>query len=239
VSAGRLIIINTFIAAEQASGAWYLTDDYIGLWGENAPQALTSLKQRRLASAVNSPVFTADRGYVFNGTSNYINTNFTPSTNALEMSPNSIHFEVYERTNVNANTYAGGVATTTNRAIGIRPRVTGNTFMQAGTNSATIALPAATSLGLTQTGRVGAATTDIYGAKNGADMVKTVQPTGVGATLPSNPITLAAVNSAGTPGTFRAASLGYAAMGSALSASQRLARYNAVQAWATSVGAQV
>lgn len=239
VSAGRFSVVATFIAAEMASGAWWRTDDYQGLWAENAAQALTSLKQRRLATAVNSPTFTADRGYAFDGATNYIDTGFVPSTHALVGTVSSAHFELYERTNLSSNTYAGGVVNAASRAITIRPRVTGNALLGASSGSGTFTLPVASSLGLSQTGRNGSLATDVYGAKNGVDMVRTVDPTSVGATLPSNSIMLGAYSNVGAAAGFRASSLGFAAIGAALSGAQRLARYNAVQAWATAVGAQV
>lgn len=240
VSDARVAILNTFIRTEKASGAWALTDDYWGLWGESAAQALTSLKQRRLATVTAAPTFTADRGYAIDGSTQFIDTGFVPSTHAVAMGANSVHFEVYERTDVNSGTaYAGGVLNSASRGISIRPRSSGNALILANSAAATFTLPAATSLGLTQGGRNGALATDAYGAKNGVDMTRTVDPAGVGATLPNNSIFLGAYSNAGTATGFRAASIGFASVGAALNQTQRLARYNAVQAWATAVGAQV
>ena len=239
VSADRAAIVGGFIAAEKASGAWALTDDYWCLWAENAAQALTSLKQRRLATVTAAPTFTADRDYAFNGTSQYIDTGFIPGTHAVSMSLNSIHLDVYERTNVSANTAALGVTSGSNRLLRITPRSTSSAFGFTLTDSATFTLPAADSRGLTQIGRNGALVTDTYGAKNGADMVRAADPTALGASLPSHSLYIGAANSAGTAANFRASSIGFAACGAALSQAQRLARYNAVQAWATAVGAQV
>ena len=239
VSLARLIIVDQFVYSEKTSGAWALTDDYWGLWGENAPQALTSLKQRRLATAVNSPTFTADRDYATDGISNYVNLNFTPSTNAIVMTTNSVHVEIYERTNVTGSNSALGAASSGSRAINLAPRVAGNAIGGGNNSDGTFTLPAATSIGLTQLGRSGALTTDAYGAKNGVDMVRTVTPSAVGATLPAQKIIVGAFNSSGTPIGFRASSYGFVSVGAALNGAQRLARYNNVQAWATSVGAQV
>jgi hypothetical protein len=239
VSDARVAILNTFIRTEKASGAWALTDDYWGLWAESEAQALTSLKQLRLATVVAAPTFTADRDYALNGSTQYINTGFVPSTHAAAMTATSIHLEVYERAELSANTYAAGVLNSANRAITVRPRSAGSAFIQAGSAAATFTLPSASSLGLTQGGRNGAAVTDVYGSKNGVSMTRAVDPAAVGASLPANSIFLGAYNNAGTAAGFRAASIGYAATGAALSQAQQLARYNAVQAWATAVGAQV
>jgi hypothetical protein len=239
VSSARLGIVAAFVAAEKASGAWTLTDDYLGFWAENSVQARTSLKQRRLATATNSPTFTADRGFTTNGTTSYIDTLFAPVTHAVSMTANSIHGEIYERTELGASNYAFGVSNTSSRALLIRPRTT--TAMNASVNSANGSFTLVTndSRGLSQVGRSGAATTDSYGAKNGVDLVRAITPASVGATLPVNNILIGAFSNAAVPSGFRPNFYGFAAWGAALSGAQRLARYNNVQAWATSVGAQV
>lgn len=50
---------------------------------------------------------------------------------------------------------------------------------------------------------------------------------------------IGAFNSSGTAISFRAASVGFVAIGAPLSDAQELAQYNAVQAWATAIGANV
>lgn len=239
VSASRLSIVNTFIVAEKNAGLWTLTDDYWGFFAENSIQGLTSLKQRRLAVAVNTPTFTTDRGYDTNGTTSYVNLVFVPSTDALSMTVNSTHAEIYERSNVSANANAMGVGSTSARAFSVVPRNVGNANGAANSNSGTFTLPAADSRGLTQFGRNGSLVTDLYGAKNGVDMTRTVNPTLVGTPLPAHNFVVGAFNNAGSIISLRASSYGYASVGAALSGAQRLARYTNVQAWATSVGANV
>jgi hypothetical protein len=46
-------------------------------------------------------------------------------------------------------------------------------------------------------------------------------------------------NNVGTAAGFRASSVGFDVVGGPLSDAQELAQYNAIQAWATSVGANV
>ena len=239
VSLDRLIIVDQFVFSEKDAGLWGLTDDYWGFWAENAIQALTSLKQRRLATAVNVPTFTANRDYTTNGTTSYVNLVFVPSTNALSMTTDSVHAEIYERTNVTASASAMGASSGSNRSINLGPRIGGNAVGGGNSADGTFTLPAADSRGLTQLGRNGALTTNAYGAKNGVDMTRTVTPAAVGASLSAHAIFVGALNNAGTPIGFRASSYGYASAGAALSGAQRLARYTNVQAWATSVGANV
>lgn len=238
VSLARLIIVDQFVFAEKATGLWPLTDDYWGFWAENAIQALTSLKRRVLATAVNSPTFTVDRDYATNGTTSYINLNFTPSSAAISMSANSVHIEVYERTNSSVGN-ALGCGSGANRSFALTTRSAGNALLDCNAAQGAWTLPVATSVGLTQGGRNGSLTTDVYGAKNGVDMTRTGTPAGVGASLPAHSIFVGGYNNGGTPVTLKASSYGYAAVGAALNGTQRAARYTNVQAWATAVGANV
>ena len=239
VSDARMAVLNTFVAAEKAAGLWGLTDDYLGFWAESAIQALTSLKQRRLATAVNTPTFTTNRNYAFNGSTSYVNTGFIPNTNAVSMATSSVHAEVYERTNVSSTASSLGVNSGSNRAIVVFPNDSSTVKVAANGVGAVYTLSPLTSAGLTQFGRNGATTADVYGAKNGANLTQTSPHTALGASLPSNSFYVGGVNLSGSLTLARAASVGYTAWGAALTSAQRLARYTNVQAWATSVGANV
>jgi hypothetical protein len=71
-------------------------------------------------------------------------------------------------------------------------------------------------------------------------MVQAVAPTAFGsASLPIVPILVGGYNNAGVFTSPRATSIGFMTVGATLSAAQELAQYNAVQAWATAVGANV
>jgi hypothetical protein len=237
VSAAREIIVRDFIIAEKAAGIWALTDDYLGLWAENEIQALTSLKQRRLATAVNTPTFTADRSYAFGGTK-YINTGFIPGTHAVAMSVSSVHHEVYERTNVNGNSPMGVITSGANQ-INTQTRSSGTAIVAVMGGNGTYTLPTSTSVGLTQSGRSGATTSDNYAAKNGVDMTRTATYSSLGTFLPTHSIYIGGVNSAGSLAQAKAASVGYVSFGGKLDGTQRAARYANVLAWATAVGANV
>jgi hypothetical protein len=241
VSLARLVIVDQFVFSEKESGCWALTDDYLGFWAENAAQALTSLKQRRLAAAINSPIFTADRHYAFDGSTSYIDTGFIANTHASSMTASSVHIELYERTDVNgtANATALGVTSGSSRSMRVITRNNSTALGYANGGSATFTLPSNTSLGLTQLGRLSATAADVYGYKNGVSMPRTVDPGAVGAPLPSHSLFVGGLNNQGVYNSGRTASVGFAAWGAALASGQCLARYNAVQAWATSVGANV
>lgn len=237
VSGPRLAIVSAFIRAEKASGAWALTDDYWGLWGESEPQALTSLKQRRLATAVNSPTFTIDRGYAFNGTTQYINTGFAPNTHKVAMTGSNARLAIYERTNVLADNYAAGSYNGVPQGLLITPRFGSNTARTMIDSSVDIILGTVTdSRGLTAGYRSDTTNLGIY--KNGASL-GTMTSASNGTALPTSALAIGCFLNGVTPGSFRAASEGFVCVGASLSAAQELAQYNAVQAWATAVGAQV
>lgn len=239
VSLARRIIVDQFVYSEKASGNWALTDDYWGLWGENSAQALTSLKQKRLASAVNTPTFTADRDYTFDGVSNYIDTGFIPNSHGVAYTGNVQRIAAYERTNLNAASYTAGTRVGTSNSVGIICRqsssITGGLNNTAG--AVNFVISPADSRGLKAISRDGGTTA--LGYDRG---VRKTDVTGltVGSTnKPTVALTVGALNSSGTLISFRAASVGFVTIGGPLSDAQELAQYNAVQAWATSIGAQV
>ena len=237
VSAARAAILDTFIRAEKASGVWALTDDYWGFWAESETQALTSLKQRRLATAVNSPTFTTDRDYTFNGTTSYLNTNFVPSVNAIKYTGTNQRVAVYERTNLSSTGFSAGMTTATNNRFTIRALNAGAMAGTANNNAGTVSFAVTDSLALKVISRASGGTT----AKGYDRGVALTDATGltVGTGVPAVALYLAAHNNNGTTASFRASSLGFAAVGGPLSDTQELAQYNAVQAWATAVGANV
>lgn len=238
-SAPRLRISSTFFRSEKNSGAFQNSDDYWMLWGENEIQALMSLKQLRLAAAIASPTFTANRGYTFNGTTQYLTTGFIPGTHAVAMTGTNLRIAVYERTNITFNSYAAGVTDSAGSNLSIRPRSSGSCF--ANTNSATVTytLPVATSAGYMAGGRNGADAAACAAFKNGVAMTQTAATT-FGTVLPTRELYIGCLNNAGTPGTFRSCFVGLICVGASLGvAGLELDHYNAVQTIAASVGAQV
>jgi hypothetical protein len=240
VSAGRLAIVANFVAAEKASGGWALTDDYWPLWGENAIQGLTSLKQKRLAVAVNSPAFTASRGYAFNGTTQYVDTGFASASNALAMTASNQRLAVYERTDVdNAGGAAAGTTNTGTSLIWIFPRGTTNLWFRINAlENEAFTLPVADSRGYPAVSVNGTTFADYRGYKNGVALSIVVSTATMGSGLCAASLYIGAANSSG-PALFRASSLGFAATGATLTAAQEAAQYSNVQAWATAVGANV
>jgi len=239
VSLARRVVVDQFVFSEKASGAWALTDDYWALWAENALQALVSLKQLRLATTVNSPTFTADRDYAFDGLSNYINTGFIPSAHGVNYTGNVQRLAAYERTNVSVVGVAAGARAGSSNSISLNPRnanvMTGSVNNSAG--AATFSISPSDSRGLKALSRAGGTTA--LGYDRGARKTDATGLTIGSTSAPGVPLFIGAFNSSGTAISFRAASVGFVAIGGPLSDAQELAQYNAVQAWATSVGANV
>lgn len=80
VSGGRLAVVNTFINALMTANAYALFESIWLFAAENSQSALIDVISRRVATVVNAPTFTIDRGYTGDGATSYINTGFTPST---------------------------------------------------------------------------------------------------------------------------------------------------------------
>jgi len=236
VSPARLAIVATFVIAEKASGAWALTDDYWSFWAENAIQGLTSLKQRRLATAVNTPTFTTDRNYAFNGTTNYVDTVFIPATHGVNCTGANQRIGVYERTNISAGGSSAGTLDTAARNLTINNRTGTTATARANGLNASFTLSVNDSQGLKAASRAGGGST----VKMFDRGVKLTDATiGSSNVVPTRAIYVACYNNAGTAASFRASSVGFVVVGGPLSDTQELAQYAAVQAWATSVGANV
>ena len=238
VSLARLIIVDQFVFSEKAAGSWALTDDYWGFWAENEIQALTSLKQRRLATAVNSPTFTPDRDYMSNGTTNYIDSGFVPSTSGINCTGTNQRVGVYERTNVGtSNTFSAAVTDATSSALALNSRNAANNYViRANSASFTVANTSADSRGLKAISRAGGTTVRVFDRGVAQANGTAVSP---GSSAPTRAMYMSANNNAGTPDSFRAAAVGFAVVGGPLSDAQEAAQYASVQAWATSVGANV
>lgn len=239
VSEARAAIVRTFVAAEMGVGNWGLADDYWANWAENEAQRRTSLKQRRLVTPVNAPTFTVDRDVTYDGLSSYDDTGFIPAQHALAWTLGNVRWAAYERTNVGTNTNVMGTTSLNAGGSVFRPRSTTNTLVtQLGSGTATFS-SVTNSQSLTAVSRAGNGTT-VKAYKAGVALTDVTGLAITGDVLSANPLFLGAGNtSGGTASAFRAAALGFACVGAPLSAGQETAQYNAVQAWATSVGAQV
>jgi hypothetical protein len=235
VSAPRFTIVANFITAEKAAGTWYLTDDYYPMWGENVIQAGLSLKRRVPITLFNAPVFTIDRGWSFNGTTQYADAGFTPSLHASAMTGADMSLSVYEVTNVASNGDGAGTTDTSTRTLYLIPRSVSNGVI-AGINCNNTAFAAGmlSSLGLTMAQHTPAPVFESF--KDGVSL-GVIVPTTPSTSLPTRSLFIGARNNAGVASSFRAASIGFVCFGASLSGAQATAQYNNIKAWATAVGA--
>ena len=111
LSSAQIGRLNTLVASLKSGlGVSALSDAFDTLYilaGETSESSLRNLvKNAHYATAVNSPTFTQFEGFTGNGTSSYINTNFTDSTSAVRFNVNNASYFEYIRTNLSY--YVGG-----------------------------------------------------------------------------------------------------------------------------------
>ena len=99
VTNARTIIVDTLVLGLKAQGLFSKLDRLWLFAAENPPSALTSLvnPSTGLATAVNSPTFTADQGYAGDAATSYINSGYNPSTGP-QFTQDSAHYSHYART---------------------------------------------------------------------------------------------------------------------------------------------
>ncbi|TAJ97353.1 MAG: hypothetical protein EPO41_02805 [Reyranella sp.] len=243
VSLARLIVVDQFVFGEKAAGLWALTDDYLPLCGENAVQALTSLKQRRLATAVNSPTFTTDRDFVTNGSTSYIDTGFIPASHGVNWTVSAQRLAVYERTNVvnAASVSAGAYTGAVNK--GFITNQVGSGMLRGGLNTAdgspgNFAISPADSRGLKSVSRAGGGTT-MLGYDRGVRLTDATGLTVSNASRPTHSVFIGGLNFVGSLTNTRAGAFSFVVLGGPLSDAQEAAQYANIQALHTAVGAQV
>jgi len=124
----RAKAINTFIGSLINAGVWAKLDClYVTAAADSQAARRNWVQDAHNLTAVNSPTFTADRGYAGNGSTSYLNTNYNPLTNGQQYTLNSAHVSVYNRTSRAANdTIIMGAASSGGGGVEIYPRFTGD-----------------------------------------------------------------------------------------------------------------
>jgi hypothetical protein len=241
VSGPRGRLISDTIRELQAANVWADLDFLPVLAAENTASALVDWKARKTMTAVSSPVFTADRGYVF-GSPAYINTAFVPSTDCVAATGTSFMMGAYERTNVSIINRAMGALVTTAQSAILTPRNSANA--QAGLNATGVSVVTglSDSRGLTVAGATiadGGGTGTAIGYKNGV-VGATPSLTTPGAALVNIALFLGGYNQAGALTSARACSLGYGLFGrNGWSVTQHAQFYDIMQRYMTKLGANV
>lgn len=235
----RKAAINTFIKGVKADeGITSLSERFDCLYftaaHDQQAARLNWAKRAHDLTEVNSPTWTLDRGYGFNGTTQYLNTNYNPSTQGVRFLQNTASFGLYFRTNVQGTGNSGQVDATTTTGTLLNARNGSDLFVAGINRAAAVSASSANtdSRGLFVVKR--AVSTTISTLKNGSQT--DTEPSTSAAPLSLN-IYLGALNRNGTAALFdtRQIAVSFIDGGSINSA----LFYTRVQTYLTALGAQV
>ena len=238
VSEERFGLLLPLVGRSMSVGHWDNTDDIALLTAENAPQALTTLKGRRLMTAVNGPTFTIDRGYAFNGATQYIDTNHNLATDSRAMNGSNVRLGAYETVNLQATTVTIGCTVGGVASVLMRSR-SASTTMLAGLAAATTNFTiSADSRRLKVSSRADGGTT-VKGWDAGAALTDQTAASAANV-LPSVNLFIGARSNSGVADQLRAATIASAEWGAPLpgGTTAELAWYTALQAHLIAIGAE-
>lgn len=223
-------LIDACIVGLKSDGVWSLLDA-LQVYAAADTQAATVdwVLPSRLATLTNAPTFTTDRGYLTNGTSNFVDTQFNPST-GTNFLQNSMMFGVWSRTSASIATSGSGWFDGT-RGTTINPRATSAISYRATSSTATsTTTPAiADGAGFFTINRDSSTTTQSY--RNGSAV--TPAGTGTSGAIASATLKMGAISAS----SFHAREWAAMAAGGNLTSTQHLALYNRLQTYMTAVGA--
>lgn len=222
--------INTVVAGLKADGVWTLLDALqVYAAADSQAASVDWVLPSRLATVTNAPTFTTDRGYTTNGTSNYVDTTYNPST-GTQFTQNSAFFGVWSRTTASITSSGSGWFDGTD-GISVNPRNVNAISYRI--NQATQSSPATPNItdgvGWFTANRTGAATTQAY--RNGSAI--TPDGTQASTAINNNTLRMGAITAA----SFHAREWAAMAAGGSLDATKHLALYNRLQTYMTAVGA--
>ncbi len=242
VSPDRMTKNRVLIAASQACGHFWATDDMALLAAENPAQSLTTLKRRTLMTVVGNPVFTIDRDYAFDGVDDYIRTNWAPGVDARQMRLGHMRIGIYDRVNLAATTTSMGANSAASGTISMRTRSASTTMIASLCASNATFTIAADSRGLKVVSRSNDATT-AQGWDRGVALTDATGLTALGTDFTgTRPFAIGAQGAGAASATsFRAASTAWAEWGAPLpgGTAAELAWYTALQTFMTAIGANV
>jgi len=110
---------NTLLSTLKSSGVWNKLDTFANFATDGDINfALIDWKRLSLLTAVNSPSFTANEGFIGNGTSSYIDTNFNPSTQSTNYVTNNASRYMYLFSNGTSQRLDGNSINTNNIRLG-------------------------------------------------------------------------------------------------------------------------
>ena len=243
VSETRSLLLNDFVGSLKQNSLYDLIEEFWIHAGENEFQSLLGFKSLVLGNTFNSPTFTSNVGYRFNGSNNYINSNWNVFSRATSMTANNIHVGIYERSvtqTTSVYSLTAYSATSANRIL-INPRRTGTNLSQfaivSGLSAATGAGPGA-GLYLVNKEPTQPANLNVY--QNGVVVSLGISPTSNGSALPTGNVVFGGFVT--PPATFssgRGANVAFATIGRSLDPVQQNTYFEIVQSFLTNIGAAV
>jgi hypothetical protein len=225
--------LNTFIIDLKAASVWTKFDRLWVLANAGATPALTCLKSLELATAVNTPTFTAGQGYAGNGTSSYLDLEFAPDPDGVNYTLDSAHVSLFSRTNAAANVFDMGIGTPAYTAIVTR-FANGNALAIVNGNNVAPAFATAAvanSQGLYQASRTGAASTTHY--KDGASIATSNHAS---TSLSTTKMFLGCISNANTPADFSSRQFALASIGAGFNDTEAAAFDVCVDTLKTAIG---
>lgn len=234
----RKTLIDTTITSLKSAGIWTLLDECWFLAAHDSQAALLGWKRNKDCVAVNAPTFTANQGFAGNGTTSYLNTQFVPSLHGVQYTLNDASFGVYSRTNSASSSMADmGSRNASNVAISMfySNLADGSAVIAVNRGaSTTTAVHGAGSTGLWVARRTASNAIQMY--RNGSSVATAAN---VSTALTGRAMAICARMSDATPGEFSTRQYAFAFIGASMTAQQQADLYTIVQAYMTSVGANV
>ncbi len=234
-STARKDIINTLVVQLKSIGAWSKLDRLWLMANTTSGNALVSLVNpgSTAMSLVNAPTFTTDRGFAGDGATSYIDTNFVPSTDAVNYLLDDAEMFLYCRTNAAANTAEMGVDSNANNNCNLIITKFGDGNYYAKINNqvaGNITNPITSSLGLLTIKRTSSLNVNFL--QNGSSLNV---DTSASTALPMASVYICAHNSAAPLYSTKQIALAGLSAGSINDA----AFYKCIQTYMTAIGAQV
>jgi hypothetical protein len=233
----RKVQINTLILALKAAGVWSKRDAiYLTAAADSQAARRNWIADQYNLSTVNSPTFTADRGYAGDGASSYLDTNFNATTAVSpKFTQNSANIAAWDRTSrAAANTSLMGARQSTTNYIDLGPRVVGDLFVgRMQTNVTGFTNANTQSAGHFSVNR--SASNAIEGYRGGSQVV-TATPASV-APPNANIVLLARSLTSSSPDAYTSDQIAFAAFGGSLTLTEIAAEFAAVQTYLQAVGA--
>lgn len=231
VTDARKVIVDDLIVHLGTVGLWEKIDRLWIFASENSQSALRDIVSASAAAVVSAPTFTADRGYTGNGTTSYVNSQYTPSTNGVKYTQDSAHICAWSLTagagGSNSNRAIGNIVGGTNRSVLIPRNASDQVQILMNGITSDVAVNTSTD-GFFIVNRSASGATQVY--RNGSSILSgTSTSTG----LPTQAIT-ADQDAATNLGTLQIAALG---AGGSLSATDAVNYYDAMQPFLRAVGA--